>query len=57
LAIRAMGIATIHHMDMAITRTDTTDLIGTTVILEALTTGTVTTATIGTITTIGTRLK
>jgi hypothetical protein len=44
-----MGIGTILRMDTAITRTGTTDLIGTTVITTgALTiTGTATTATIG----------
>jgi hypothetical protein len=53
--IRAMGIVTILLMDTAITLTDTTDLIGTMAILEAprtTGTGTVTTATIGTIITI-----
>jgi hypothetical protein len=59
LVIRAMGIATILLMDTAITRTDTTGLIGTTAIPEAprtTGTGTVTTATIGIIITIGTKL-
>jgi hypothetical protein len=59
--IRAMDIATI-RMDTAITRTDTTDLIDTTVILQALrtigATGIEFTVTIAiTITTIATNLK
>ena len=51
-----MGIATI-RIDTAITRMDTTDLIGTTAILEAhhITTGTATIATIGIIITIATK--
>ena len=60
--IRAMDIATILLMDTAITRTDTTDLIDTTVILQALrtigATGIEFTGTIAiTITTIATNLK
>jgi len=57
LVIRAMGIATILLMDTAITRTDTTGLIGTTAMGVAhTTTGTATTATIGIIITIATKL-
>jgi hypothetical protein len=60
-AIRATGMATTTaiRMAIAITRTDTTDLIGTTAIPGAhRTTGTgiVTTATIGTVTTTATKL-
>ena len=60
--IRAMDIVTILLMDMAITRTDTTDLIDTTVILQALriigATGIEFTGTIAiTIITIATNLK
>jgi hypothetical protein len=54
-----MGIATILLMDTVITRTDITDLIGTTAIPEAprtTGTGTVTTASIGIIITIATKL-
>ena len=58
LVIRAMGIATILLMDTAIIHMDTTDPTGTTAIPEAphTATGIVTTATIGIIITIATKL-
>ena len=56
--IRAMGIATILRMDTVIIHTDTTDLIGTTVITTGAptTTGTAITGTIGIIATTVTKL-
>ena len=58
LVIRAMGIATILLTDTAIIHMDTTDPTGTTAIREAphTATGIVTTATIGIIITIATKL-